>query len=105
MISLRSAPTSVASNRALRCAMSGRIAGMTGGEKQSATLPLAPDTTGQVCPALPVPGGDQRVQGVDVARGQRAGRAAGADRGLPEYPGPDRGWQAGQQVRPPAAGV
>src|SRR5262249_51099974 len=83
--------------------MSGRLAGATGGEKQSATLPLPPDPTGQVGRALPGPGGDRGMEGVDVPGGQRAGGAAGADRGLPEPPGADRLWQAGQQVRLPAA--
>src|SRR5689334_21844626 len=102
-ISLRSAPTSVASNRALRKTLSGRLARVTGGEKQFAMLPHAADSARQVRPALTVPGSDQGRQGLDVAGGQRTGRAARRDGGQPEYPGPERVRQRSQPARLPGA--
>src|SRR5260221_11260749 len=68
---------------------------MASTEQQPAIPALAPDATGQVRPALTAPAGYQGVEPGDMARGQRARRAAGRDRGVPEHPRPDRRRQGG----------
>ena len=69
-----------------------------GDEPQLPTLAQPAYAAGQVCPALPVPAGDQLVQPGDVPGGERTGGAPGRDGRGPQHPGAHRGGQRGQRI-------